>query len=435
MNTRRDFVRKMIGGGVVLSHLHADAYSVTSAPPLPGLAGHSGPHSIDNPYADVQWEKVKYIASATHVHVESQDKLDKIYHKFGLRHIPISNYYPSAPTYPIQSIRHNQFAVRQDFGLVYNADNSKKGGAKWAEGRFEEGPFHWNDILLKGPHAWVNELPADLQAKLPFELGDFIFKNLPSDLIVSPNAEHHSFTNAPLHACAPGSTYSSGNFDVHDVFKTQEHGYAIGTGLPWENVFRKMIDQLLFPDAGGITVNHPTWSGLSFEQVVKMLDFDARVLGIEVYNDTCATNYGDPGRGWALKLWDDILTSGRRCLGFFVPDHTVGRGKNILLAPSFTEYECLKAYRKGAFFGALSGSGLQFTRISLDNNELSVTLNDHADIRIVTDKGEAQKTSGKEAVYKIPAGTDGAPAISYVRVEAIDEGSEQIFSQPIRFIK
>ncbi|HEX9513198.1 MAG TPA: hypothetical protein VF939_22060 [Puia sp.] len=105
------------------------------------------------------------------------------------------------------------------------------------------------------------------------------------------------------------------------------------------------------------------------------------------------------------------------------------------MAPSFTEYECLKAYRKGTFFGALSGSGLQFTRIRLENNELSVVLNDHADIRIVTDKGEAQKTSGKEAAYKIPAGVGGAPAISYVRVEAIDEGSEQIFSQPIRFIK
>lgn len=422
MDTRRDFVRKMIGGGVFLSHLHTGAYPVQSPADQQDVHGHSVPYTTDNPYADVRWDKVKYIPSATHVHIENQGKLDKIYHQFGLRHMPISNYYPSAPTYPIQSIRYNQYAVQQDFDQVYKGENLA-------------GPLLWNDIIMKGPQAWASELPADLQAKLPFQLGDLIFKNVPSDVIVSPNAEHHSFTNAPLHACAPGSMYSSGNFDVHDVFKTQEHGYAIGTGLPWETVFRKMIDHLLFPDAGGITVNHPTWSGLSFDQVVKMLDFDARVLGIEVYNDTCATNYGDPGGGWALKLWDDILRTGRRCLGFFVPDHTVGRGKNILLAPSFTEYECLKAYRKGTFFGALSGSGLQFTRISLENNELSVALNDRATIRIVTDKGEAQKTSGKEAAYKLPVGAGGTPAISYVRVEAIDEGSEQIFSQPIRFIK
>jgi hypothetical protein len=422
MDTRRDFVRKMIGGGVFLSRLQARPSA-------------SGPYTIDNPYAGVQWDKIKYIASASHVHVENQDKLDKIYHQFGLRHIPISNYYPSAPTYPLKEIRYNQYAVQQNFGLVYNGDGSKRGNERWAEGQFKEGPFRWNEIMMKGSHAWFNELPADLQARLPLQLGDFIFKNIPPDIIVSPNAEHHSFTNAPLHSNAIGSMYSSGNFDVHDVFKTQEHGYAIGTGLPWETVFRKMIDQLLFPDAGGITVNHPIWSGLSFNEVVKMLDFDTRVLGIEVYNDTCATNYGDPCRGWAVQLWDDILRTGRRCLGFFVPDHTVGKGKNILLVPSFTEYECLLAYRKGAFFGALSGSGLQFTRINLSDGEVSVALNDRATIRIVTEKGEAQKTTGKDAVYKIPMGTDGAPAISYIRVEAIDENSEQIFSQPIRFIK
>lgn len=430
MDTRRDFVRKMAGGGAFFSHLRmgTPAFQIN-------MRQASVAHTVDNPYAGIEWEKVRYIPSATHVHVKSQEKLDKIYHQSGLRHIPISNYYPSAPTYPVKSIRHNQYAVQQDFGLVFNSDDSKKGNEKWAAGRFEQGPFHWNDIIMKGPRAWANELPANLQARLPFKLGDYIFKNVPDDIIVSPNAEHHSFTNSDLHACAPGSLYSSGNFDVYDDFRTQEHGYAIGTGLPWEIAFKKMIDQLLFPDAGGITVNHPTWSGLSFEEVIKMLDFDARVLGIEVYNDTCATNYGDPCRGWAVQLWDRILCTGRRCLGFFVPDHTAGRGKNILLTPSFTEYECLKAYRHGAFFGALSGSGLHFTRIDLNNNELFVALNGEATIRFVTDKGEAQKTDAKEAVYKIPAGSGGLPDIGYVRVEAIDEGSEQIFSQPIRFIR
>src|ERR1700736_5388432 len=192
MDTRRDFVRKMIGGGVVFSHLHANDYP--ALPPAGKQDGtvHAGPYTIDNPYADVIWNKVKYIPSATHVHVESQEKFDKIYHKFGLRHMPISNYYPSAPTYPIQSIRYNQYAVQQDFDQVYKGKNLT-------------GSLLWNDIIMKGPQAWSSELPADLQAKLPFQLGDFIFKNVPSDVIVSPNAEHHSFTNAPLHACAPGS--------------------------------------------------------------------------------------------------------------------------------------------------------------------------------------------------------------------------------------
>ena len=88
MDTRRDFVRKMIGGGVVFSHLHANDYP--ALPPAGKQDGtvHAGPYTIDNPYADVIWNKVKYIPSATHVHVESQEKFDKIYHKFGLRHMP-----------------------------------------------------------------------------------------------------------------------------------------------------------------------------------------------------------------------------------------------------------------------------------------------------------------------------------------------------------
>jgi hypothetical protein len=192
---------------------------------------------------------------------------------------------------------------------------------------------------------------------------------------------------------------------------------------------------LLFKDGGGITVNHPTWSGLTFEEVVSMLDFDDRVMGIEVYNDTCATNYGEPERGWALKLWDQVLTTNRRCLGFFVPDHTIGRGKNILLVPQFTEHECLKAYRTGAFFGALNGDTLKFTQISLSDNLLKVELNNRASIRIVTNAGEAQKTNGNSVIYKIPADANGIPIPAYVRIEAIDENSEQIFSQPIRFLK
>jgi hypothetical protein len=233
---------------------------------------------VDDPYADVDWEEFKRVASATHLHITDPQQLDKAYHRMCLRHMPISNYYPSAPTYPIKSIRYNQYKIQQDFGLVYNGDNSKPGSAKWADGHFVTGPFRWNDIIMKGQNAWFHELPSELQSQLPFQLGDFIFKNVPDDIIVSPNAEHHSFTDAGLHACAVGSLYSSGNFDVHDDFKTQEHGYAIGTGLPWEFAFRKMIDGLLFPDAGGITINHPVWSHLSFDEVVRMLDFDHRVL-------------------------------------------------------------------------------------------------------------------------------------------------------------
>lgn len=196
-----------------------------------------------------------------------------------------------------------------------------------------EGPIDWNAIIMDKRTGWLNELPEDLQEKLPFKQGDYLFKNIPSDVIISPNAEHSNYTNSSLHACAVGSLYASGNFDVRNYYKTADHGYAGGTSVTWEVAFKGMIEKLLFKDAGGVTINHPTWSGLTFGEVIRMLDFDPRVLGIEVYNDTCATNYGEPERGWALKLWDEVLKTNRRCFGFFVPDHTLGRGRNILLTP------------------------------------------------------------------------------------------------------
>jgi hypothetical protein len=224
-------------------------------------------------------------------------------------------------------------------------------------------------------------------------LGDFIFTNVPGDVIISPNAEHHNFTNAKLHANGLGSLYSSGNFDAHDVFKTQEHGYAIGTGLPWEVVFKKILERLLFPDAGGITINHPVWSELPFEQVIAMLDFDSRVLGIEVYNDSSEIF---SGKGWSADMWDEILRACRKCFGFFVPDHTLARGRNVLLVPSSTEHECLKAYRAGNFYGSLIGSELQFRKICLHGNRVEVILSDPAVIHFITDKGLVQTPNVSE---------------------------------------
>jgi hypothetical protein len=155
-----------------------------------------------------------------------------------------------------------------------------------------------------------------------------------------------------------------------------------------------------------------------------------------VFNDTCATGYGDPTLGWALKLWDQILTTGRRCHGFFVPDHTIVRGRNILLVPRFTEHECLKAYRKGAFYGAIDGSGLGFRHIKLTGARLSVATNKNCTVLVTTNLGLKKFAAepGKPITFDIPLTQKGVPAVSFVRAEALDESSELIYSQPIRFV-
>jgi hypothetical protein len=367
------------------------------------------------------------------VHITDQQKLDKICQNLKLKHIPISNYYPSTPYYPPDKILRNQFMVRQEFGTMYDPDN--KGKDRFKKGKYINGPLEWNKIIMHPETGWYDNLPEERKKQMPFEEKGPLFANIPEGVIFSPSSEQHTYTNSGMHACAVGSLYSSGTFDAHDEFQTKLNGYCAGNGLPWEEVFKRILDQLLFEDAGGITINHPVWSYLSFDEIAKMLDFDPRVLGIEIYNDLCATGYGDPNKGWGLKFWDQALSSGRRCLGFCVPDHTVGKGKNILLVPKFNEHECLKAYRKGAFFGVVLDNGLRFTNIELKQNTLLIETNRNSTIRLATNKGEAFKKAGRmKYEYEIPLNSEGQPDIMYIRIEAWDEESAQIFSQPIRFL-
>lgn len=422
MGNRRYFIKQIVAGAMV-----------TSLGKLYAGKSTKEKYIIDNPYEGVDWSRFQQIASTTHVHITDQKKLDKICQNLKLKHIPISNYYPSAPYYPPGKIMKNQFMVRQDFGTIYDRYNTKNG--RFKNGLYKEGPLEWNKIIMDPETGWYDKLPEERKRQMPFVENGPIFNNIPGDVIFSPNSEQHSFTNMSLHANAVGSMFCSGTFDAHDEFQTIQNGYCAGTGQLWESIFRKVLNNLLFADGGGITINHPVWSDLSFDEIVKMLDFDLRVLGIEVYNDLCATGYGDPDKGWGLKFWDQVLSSGRKCLGFFVPDHTVGKGKNILLVPEFNEYQCLKAYRKGAFFGVVLDNGLRFTNILLKQNILLIETNITATIRLATNRGEVYKKEGDTKFeYKIPVNSDGQPDIMYVRIEAWDEESSQIFSQPIRFL-
>ena len=95
--------------------------------------------------------------------------------------------------------------------------------------------------------------------------------------------------------------------------------------------------------------------------MLKILDHDPRVLGIEVIED---------GGYNSENYWDWALSTGRQCFGFFVPDWHVENktfGVNVLCVQEKTVHSCLKAYREGNFYGALVGlDALAFTRITFD---------------------------------------------------------------------
>ena len=305
-----------------------------------------------NPYENINWPSVMRVGSATHMHMTRQCDLDNAY-KYGIRHFPISNYYPSAP-YDAQT-RPSDFYLHQHWP------------AKKSDGTQLEPPVNWNDIIT-----WGHELDEPYQSRLPFKQGELAFTNIPDDVIISPNAEHHGFSNSEAHICCPGSTFISGNIDPQgNKYKVTAHGFCCGFGGTWQEAFREMRDHMKYPDAGGITINHPTWfSRFTDDQVIEMLDFDASVLGIEIYNDYSAkkdwsqTPYCTPPSesrpGLSTNMWDRILSTHRRCFGFCVPDHSVEsgtnwHGRNVLLVNEFTEHACLKAYRQGRFYGCLKG--------------------------------------------------------------------------------
>ena len=378
---------------------------------------------VQNPYAHTDWEQDEQICSTSHIHL-TWLHLFYLAYDAGLRHFPLSNYYPSAPYYPLDEMRRDQFMERQENAIVVN-------------GELREGPFDWNDIIMDPDTGWFDELPEDVQKTLPLQAGYLIFTNLPGDIVASPNAEHHAFTNSRAHINSIGSFYASGSMDHGRKYKLKEHGYALGTELSWQEAFDQMLAQLQFPDGGGITINHPPWSDLPMEQVLEMLDYDDRVLGIEIFNDTSERT---KGTGYALELWDAILSTGRRCYGFSVPDHhdykpgadqSPWKGRNMLLVPEFTEEACLKAYRDGRFYCALTGSGLRFEEISLTDGVLSVRLNKDAAIKIISDRGVTEK-DGKNMAYEVPTDNDGF-AVTYLRVEADDGTGERLFSQPMMF--
>ena len=381
---------------------------------------------MHNPYAGVDWEKVQKIQSASHMHLVGQSHLENAY-RYGIRHFPISNYYPSVP-YRADT-RLSDFRLRQWWPAI-------------RDGKRIDPPIDWNGVI-----DWQDELEEEYRDQFPFIETEPTYTTIPDDAILSSNAEHHGYSNSNAHICSPGSSFASGTFDVHNNYHLNQHGFPVGFGGTWQEAFEGMIEHLDYPDGGGITVNHPTWfSRFTDEQVFDFLDFDDRVLGIEIYNDYSwkrdwyqNPDYkkpDEPEQGFSLSMWDRILASGRRCWGFCVPDHSAGggnwQGRCVLLVQDYTEHACLKAYRDGCFYGCLTGEGVSLTGFEASETSLSVSLSGPAEIRLIVDAEVAQTMTGANAAFDVPQ-SNGSPDVGYVRVEIQDETGERLFLQPVRY--
>jgi len=263
---------------------------------------------------------------------------------------------------------------------------------------------------------------GEFGSKPVYPLEDW-FENIPADAIASPNSEHVN----GAHFTSIGSFFKSGG----------HNGDPRGLNMTREEAVQQIKEQLQFPDGGGTNINHAS----NFKTVVNFLDIDPEiVLGMEIYNwkrqEYLYDQYQEPFDVY-IKVWDRVLATGRRCWGFVDADFPGNwnedtKGVGIVLVDNLTEYEILKAYRQGAFYGALYGDDLGFSMVEFNGSSVNIETEGADKIRVITEKGIMLETNGNTVSYTVPRTSTGAYNITYVRIEAESE-NDMIFSQPIMF--
>jgi hypothetical protein len=472
------------------------------------LPRREGDH-LDNPYAGVVWEECEFMPSMSHQHQGQTDSSREVFYEMGYRHFAFSNYYPSRPTYPLPAeylakrtevvgapnAEHHSYT---DSGLHANALGSlldtgygqsvsaKRCGVSPIEERFEnlnvfDAARPWLGVYRIDVRLVAKKAGAEASAVLNIEGAHECRRGQFEDLGPVQGRVLKAGNHTIYLRTLAGAVDTKLSFDPELVEVTQ-YRLMQGTNRPWRDIFRAALDGdvadgkrnggLLVADGGGMTLNHPYGAA---EDYFEMLDFDPRVLGIEVWNQL-ASGFGSRGRGAAGKegpamhfynLWDDLLRSGRRCWGFFVKDHnTYGRGRNILLLPAAKaerEANALRAYRQGTFYGAVSAvatndageavppydrSDFRFARLEVTRDvgdrELAIHVvvrgqdeekRPHVQIRFVTDAGIAQISDVAEAAFELPRDATGRLAVQFVRVEAFAYPSTHLGGEPLTAAK
>lgn len=466
---------------------------------LPTAQAATQGRDLDNPYAEVDWESWEHLHSMSHQHQGMTDASRDGFVEMGYRHFAFSNYYPSAPTYPLPAsyaekhpdliaapnAEHHSYT---DTGLHANALGSLLATGYGSEVKATEcatSPIahrfeRLNVFEEHRPWLGVYRLDVRLAAK------ESATDNARAQLTIE-GASECDFRNgfkdkgAIRERALPAGNHTiylrttSPDIDTRLVFDTSalsvtQYRLMQGTNRPWRDVFREAFEKLQFPEGGGMTLNHPTGKIADY---LPMLDFDPRVLGIEIWNQL-TSGFGS-SRGFYdhngapllhfYQLWDDILRTGRRCWGFFVKDHnTFGRGRNVLLVPkldsrskSEREATALRAYRKGTFFGSVASlaatesaeitapydrSEFRFSRIAVENDTLHVAVaghdpgkRPHVQIRFVTDAGVASIVDAAEAGFSLARDASGRLLTQFVRVEAFAYPSTHRRGEPLTAAK
>ncbi|NUQ00521.1 MAG: hypothetical protein HUU35_11770 [Armatimonadetes bacterium] len=326
---------------------------------------------VDDPYAEVDWSSCQHLHSMSHQHQgQSAASLD-LFYAMGYRHLAFSNYYPSAPTIPpaewlaahpdaleCANAEHHSFT---DSSAHCNALGSRtRTGAGWSAKVPTSSPHEHTFSglnVFRAERPWEGVYRLDLKLAAQGSAQPAAEVSLAGGLLAQNTGEligdgsiaamaWDARRGSILFRATAAEARVTLRFDPATTRVTQFR-LMQGSNRPWRDVFRACLEGELidgqrvggleFADGGGMTINHPT--GTDLDPYLAMLDFDPRVLGIEVFNHltdgfgAARTTTAKPPQHF-VELWDRILASGRRCLGFFVKDHrTCAVGRNVLLVP------------------------------------------------------------------------------------------------------
>lgn len=256
---------------------------------------------------------------------------------------------------------------------------------------------------------------------------------VPETWLESPNAEHVYFTDADsyvgasagshLHLCSVGSYVTSGA----DNTSVGEGGFE-GTVLDFAKAFEEMRQ---YSNGGGITINHPVWSGIDKDGILNLLLKVPHIFGMEIYNSNA--EHGT-GKGYALDLWDEVLATGNQIFGTAVPDHeTEGSfwedhlplGFIHLLCLTRTEQEIMLAYRNGRFYTTIGNDTLLLRFFGIDDNGLvTFKATDTGTIKFVTAKRTVTVENNNTATFQTQSND------VYVRAE-IETATNRLFTNAI----
>lgn len=467
---------------------------------------------IHNPYAGVDWETTTFVHSMSHYHSGRPPEQRQEAYDMGLRHLAFTNYYPAAPLYPADPEWQRQFpdatfSPNSEHASFIDSDvHANALGSLFRSGyghpvhalpdavdpaSIEGAPlvYTFDDVNTFDPaQPWLGIYRLDLtvagerdpNAKVTVRGGERVewgtFETVGDGGVeIHPVACSDSgctTRSEQIYLRSLGSAIEvTVDYDA-EVGQVRQFRLMQGSNRPWRQVFRGILDGdttaqgetrgLLYPDGGGITINHPGQD--SIDQYIEMLDFDPRVLGIEVWNDRRWFGVQDePPHDRYYQHWDDLLATGRRAYGFFVKDHRrYGQGRNVLLVPALEglpadqrERALLRAYRQGTFFGLMGASAVdgegrvafpydrsdfRFSKIVVEDGpngrpalRVAVTGNDEERpelvLRFISDRGIESVHRTAEAVLPL-VDADGSHPV-YVRVEAFALPRTHLQGQPL----